>query len=98
MDVKIGPVLKKLLKQQGLSLKELSKASGVPISTLGEWANNRNPRNPIQVKRVSETLGVSMHFLYFGEEDNKEPIQKLLKEELFSGTFEINIRRVNIKE
>lgn len=97
MDLKIGSILKKLLKQQGLSLKDLSKVSGVPTSTLGEWANDRNPRSAIQVKKVSEALGVSMHYLYFGEEDRDEPINKILKEDFFQGTFEISIKRVNLK-
>jgi transcriptional regulator with XRE-family HTH domain len=94
MDIKIGTVLTGLLKDQGWSLNKLSKLSGVPASTLGEWSNNRPPRNPVQVRRVAVTLGVSMHYLYFGIEDSEEPLTKILKEDLFKGTFEITIKRV----
>lgn len=97
VTVKINHTLAKLLKEQNLSLRELSKRSGVPNSTLQEWSSNRSPKNPIQVQKVAQELGVSMHYLIFGEEDKSEPLTKLLKEDVFSGTFEINIRRVRIK-
>jgi hypothetical protein len=31
------------------------------------------------------------------EQNNQEPIQKILKEDFFQGTFEISIKRVKIK-
>lgn len=96
-EIKIGKVLQQLLKERNMSMRELAKASGVPASNLTEWSANRSPKNPIQVKKVAEALGVTMHFLLFGEDDNQEPIQKILKENLFEGTFEISIKRVRIK-
>lgn len=95
--IKIASTLKQLLKERGISLRELSKRSGVPVSTLSEWSSNREPKSPIQTRKVAEALGVSMHFLLFGEDDRQEPLQKLLKEDLFQGTFEISIKRVRIK-
>lgn len=97
MTMKIGVTLQNLLKQQNLSLRELSKRSGVPYTTLQEWTGNRNPKNSIQVRKVANLLGVSMHFLLFGEEDIHEPLTKLLKEDLFSGTFEITIKKVRLR-
>jgi hypothetical protein len=51
----------------------------------------------VQTRKVADALGVSLHFLIFGEEDHQEPLARLLKDELFSGTFEINIKRVRMK-
>jgi transcriptional regulator with XRE-family HTH domain len=97
VTIKIQTTLKQLLTEQNLSLRELAKRSGVPNSTLQEWSSNRSPKNPIQVQKVAQVLGVSMHYLIFGEEDKSEPLTKLLKEDVFSGTYEINIKRVRAK-
>ncbi|MES3036979.1 MAG: helix-turn-helix transcriptional regulator [Bdellovibrionota bacterium] len=96
-EIKIGKVLQLLLKQKNMSMRELAKVSGVPASNLTEWSANRSPKNPVQIKKVAEALGVTMHFLLFGEDDNQEPIQKILKEDFFSGTFEITVKKVKVK-
>jgi len=97
MAIQIGKVLSQLLVNRRLTVKEVSIATGVPASTLVEWKTNRSPRNLEQVREVARLLGVSMHFLLFGEEDRDEPLQRILKEDLFVGTFEITLRRVQIK-
>lgn len=94
MKVQIGPVLKKLLKDRRMTLKEVSIATSVPSSTLSEWLNNRSPKNPEQALKVAQYLEVSLHYLLFGEEDHQEPLTKIMKEDFFSGTFEINIKRI----
>ena len=97
MSVKTGMVLKSIIKERRLTIKEISKGSGVPATTIAEWSNNRTPKNPEQVRLVAQYLGMSVHYLLFGEEDREEPITKLLKEDVFSGTFEISIKRITIK-
>ena len=97
VTVKIGTNLTNLLSSKNLSLRELSRATGVPYTTLQEWTANRTPRNPVQIQKVASYFDVSMHFLLFGQEDKSEPLTKLLKEDLFSGTFEISIKRVKLK-
>ena len=94
MTIKIGPNLKELLEKNNLSLRELSKRTGVPSSTLQEWTINRSPKNPLQVQKVAKELGVSLHYLLFGEEDSLEPLSLITKQDNFSGTFEITIKRV----
>ena len=97
VTIKIQSTLSQLLADQNLSIRELSKRSGVPNSTLQEWSSNRSPKNPVQVQKVASCLGVSMHYLLFGEEDGSEPLAKLMKEDFFSGTFEINIKKLKVK-
>lgn len=96
MKVQIGKTLSSLMEEQHLSVAKLSKKTGVPQSTLREWCLNRSPKNPVQVQKVADCLGVSMHYLYFGEQDKQEPIQKILKEDVFQGTFEITVKKVKI--
>lgn len=97
MNLKIGPVLRSIIEERRLTLKEIAKATSVPASTIAEWSNNRAPKNPVHAQRVANFLGISLHFLLFGEEDHQEPIQKILKEDFFSGTFEISVKRVRVK-
>lgn len=98
MSIKIGTTLKSLLEERRMTLKEVSKATGVPSSTLAEWQNGRAPKNPEQAQKVAKHLGVSLHYFLFGEEDTEEPLHKLMKEDFFSGTFEINIKRIKIQK
>ena len=97
VSIKIKDTIKIQIAKKNWSLRDLSKMSGVPYSTLQEWSSNRTPKNPIQVQKVAQSLDVSIHYLLFGVEDRSEPLTKLLKEDVFSGTFEINIRRVREK-
>ena len=79
------------------TLASIAKGTGVPKSTISEWLNNRSP-NPSQAVKVANHLGVSLHFLLFGKDDAQEPIQKILKEDFFKGTFEITVKRVKIDD
>lgn len=95
VDLKIGKVLKQIMESERHTLTSISKAAGVPKSTISEWLNNRTP-NPTQAVKVANYLGVSLHYLLFGKDDAQEPIQRILKEDFFSGTFEISVKRVKI--
>lgn len=95
-ELKIKFILKELMKLKGETLNSLSKASGVPKSTISDWLSNRTP-NPIQAAKVASTLGISLHHLLFGEEDPQETLQRIMKEDFFNGTFEINIKRIKLK-
>lgn len=95
-DLKINTILKRLMKESGETLISLSKSTGVPKSTISEWLSNRSP-NPVQAVKVANALGVSLHYLLFGEDDAQEAFQKIMKEDFFKGTFEISIKRVKVR-
>lgn len=97
VDLKIGKVLKQFMEKERHTLATISKATGVPKSTISEWLNNRAP-NPTQAVKVANHLGISLHFLLFGKDDAQEPIQRILKEEFFKGTFEITVKRVKLED
>lgn len=100
MELKIGAVLTRLVKEKRMTVKELSKATGIAVSTLHEWSSGRTPRDPVQVKKVADALGVSLNKLLFDEPDLQEAVNltQILKEDVFSGVFQIDIRRVKMKE
>ncbi len=97
VELKIGKVLKQMMAQERHTLATMAKATGIPKSTISEWLSNRSP-NPTQAVKLANHLGVSLHFLLFGRDDSQEPIQKILKEDFFQGTFEISIKRVKLED
>lgn len=81
------------MKEERHTLSSISKATGVPKSTISEWLNNRSP-NPSQAAKVSSYLGVSLYYLLFGEEELMESPSVLKIEDIFQGTFEITIKKI----
>lgn len=96
MEIKIGKVLSRLMKEKRLGLRELARESKVSASTLSEWIGNRRPKDPAQVARVAAVLGVSLHYLLFEIEDPMQrfDLNRVLKDDVFSGAFEITLKRV----
>lgn len=86
------------MESRRITLKAIAKETGVPLSSIAEWKkNNRNPKVE-DASKVADYLGITLSHLLFGQEDKQEPLQKILKEQFFSGVFEINIKRVHIKD
>lgn len=85
------------MKENGETLASISKGTGVPKSTISEWLSNRSP-NPVQAVKVANHLGVSLHYLLFGQDDAQEPLQKIMKEDFFKGTFEITVKKIKMRE
>lgn len=96
MEIKIGTMLRSILRERDLTLKEVSQKCGVSISTLHEWENNRAPKNPIQVAKVAQCLGISLHYLLFGFKDPEEALERIIKNEVFSGVYEISLKKVKV--
>ncbi len=61
-SLKIGTVLKRLMTDDRHTITSISKATGVPKSTISEWLNNRAP-NPVHAAKVAKHLGVSLLLL-----------------------------------
>jgi transcriptional regulator with XRE-family HTH domain len=98
-EIKIGKVLKQMLKEKRLTLKGISKETGIPYSTLHTWQENRQPKDVLKAQKLARYLGISLHELLFDQPDlkeqkNTESIQGL-KEEFFKGTFEITVRKID---
>lgn len=92
-ELKIKDVLKDLMKKRRETLLSVSQNTGVPKSTIADWMTDRTP-NPVQVAKIAKYFNVSLHFLLFGCQD---PQDSAAIEDIFSGRFEIDIRRVRHK-
>jgi transcriptional regulator with XRE-family HTH domain len=54
------------MRDNRISMSKLSKATGIPVSTLSEWSAGRIPRLSKQVLELSKFLGVSIEYLITG--------------------------------
>ena len=98
LEMKLGITITALCKARNWSLARLARESGVPPQTLHHWTVGRKSINPDQVKRLANTLGVSVHFLLFGEADPMEsPAEEILKE-IFSGDVRVTLHRIERKK
>jgi len=100
MSKSFGEQLKLLMEQRNLSAAKLAKAIGCSPKTVLEWVDRggRMPRDPAHIRALCDYFQVSTHQLLFGEDDPRSSIGAFLdKTEIHSGTYELTIKRVNIK-
>ncbi|RME18057.1 MAG: XRE family transcriptional regulator [Bdellovibrio sp.] len=60
--------LKHLMLVRGLKLSDVSKATGIPKSTLSEWTAGREPKISEALLKLAQYLGVSLEELLTGGE------------------------------
>ena len=115
IEFKIAETLTRLAREKGLSLTEISKGvfleSGVrvSVSTLSDWSvkSNRPVRDIRALTALAHYLGVSLHFMIYGREENeqtgKTTQEKSLTENISelwngSGMFEVTLRVSKVKK
>ena len=92
-------MIKSLLHEKRKTLKEVSRETAIPYSTLYTWLENRQPKDILKVQRLSDYFEVSMHKLLFGREDLKqesvsEESFRRMRDEVFKGVFEIVVKKL----
>ncbi len=101
-ELRLGETLQRLMHEHNnMTIKELAYQSGVPAPTLAHFKQNRRPKDLESIQQVADCFGVTIHYLLFGEEEPR--VAKLLKTEnsaldLFSGVFEVTVRRVKKRD
>lgn len=85
--------LKMLLDKRGMSVSHLARMSDVPKQTISDWLTGRKPKSLMSLKRVADTLEVTVDYLCFGEDKPKTAIEEF-KNEINAGVFEVVLRRV----
>lgn len=97
-EIKIGLVLKRLLKAQNRTLKKVSQETGIPYSTLHTWSENRHPRDILKAQQLAHYFGISLNELLFDQpEPRKEELSgqnQTKANDFFKGVFEITIRKI----
>lgn len=60
--------LKDLIKAKNLRLSEISKATGIPKSTLSEWTAGREPKVSENLLKLAQFLEVTLEYLFTGKD------------------------------
>lgn len=91
-------ILAALMKERGLTLKQVAQLADVSISVVQNWLEGKNPHDLKAVARLSKGLGISFKSLLLGEaEVNHRPatISELFEEQQwFDGYAKITINRL----
>lgn len=94
--------LKRIMKERGISQRELSKLTGVKLATLNDWLNNAAPQDLQAVASMAQFLKVDFQFLLLGTYAEKRSPSELNLEEIFeiehdpdfSGLFLLEAKRL----
>ena len=93
-NVKISHSLKTLMKDRKITLKDLSKSTGIPISTLGSYtASEKSTYSADHISSLCTYFDVSADYLLFGKNTEVEALNAILTEELFSGWIKVRVER-----
>lgn len=86
--------LKRLVKKEGITMAQLSRATKIAPQTLNNWVAGQEPRSLEKLKRVSDYFGITLDELCF---DQKRKLPQEIQdydEEINAGVFEVVLRRV----
>lgn len=93
--MELKAILRKIIKEKGLTVVAVSKASKVPVQTLHGWLHGSDPKNIRQLKAVADFLGVDLDYLCFGIRPKSESEKiEMFEDEINAGIFEVVLRRV----
>lgn len=95
--MKLGTMIQKLCKERSWTIAKLAREAGVPVQTIHNWSVAKASVNPDQVKRVSDVLDVSLHYLLYGQNDPHEPRGEEILRELFTGDVRVTLHRIERK-
>lgn len=93
MELKL--VLRKLIKEKGITIVGLSRGSKVAVQTLHGWLQGSDPKSIRQVKAVADYLEVDLDYLCFGIKPKRDADRiEMFENEINAGIFEVVLRRV----
>lgn len=67
VEVKLDVMIKKLCKEQSLTIAELSRRSGVPKQTIHNWTMGQSKCDFIYLYQIANTLKSDINTLIFGK-------------------------------
>jgi transcriptional regulator with XRE-family HTH domain len=93
--VELKTILRKIIKEKGLTVAGLSRATKVPVQTLHGWLQGVEPKSVRQLKAVADFLEVDLDYLCFGIRPKSESNKiERFEDEINAGIFEVVLRRV----
>ena len=91
--LRLHAVLKRLLEDRGISMRELSRATKVPEATMSGYLNGSEPGKLQHVRAISKFFGVPMETLLYGDDDRPPTLDEVFTEGIFEGWLKVKIER-----
>lgn len=91
--IKLKQTLDKLLKDKGISARELSRQTAIPQSTINNFLSGRSTHKPEQIRTLAKFFDTSMEYLLFGEDTRTPTLDEVFTEGLFEGWLKVKIER-----
>ena len=91
--------LRKLMDKRDVTAAKLSKATGIPKSTISEWLQGRQPKFDETILKLARFLNVSPEALLAGEESADEAVEQMLSVasdgfvQIHDGIFRLKIEK-----
>ncbi|WP_415061280.1 helix-turn-helix domain-containing protein [Bdellovibrio sp.] len=93
--MELKSILRKLIKEKGLTVASLSRGTKVPVQTLHGWLHGVEPKSVRQLKIVADYLDVNLDYLCFGIKHKVDyPKIEKFEDEINAGVFEVVLRRI----
>ncbi|MGZ3727511.1 MAG: helix-turn-helix domain-containing protein, partial [Pseudobdellovibrio sp.] len=64
-DMELKTVLKRLIRERGITIAHLSRTTKVPLQTLHGWLQGAEPKSFKQVKVIADYFDVNLDYLCF---------------------------------
>jgi hypothetical protein len=92
--MELKSVLKKLIRERGVTITHVSRSVKVPLQTIHGWLSGSEPKNLRQVKAVADYFEVDLDYLCFGIKpvEEKDPFA-IYKTEIHAGIYEVVLRK-----
>ena len=93
--MELKSVLRRSIREKGLTIAGLARGSKVPVQTLHGWLQGVEPKSIRQLKAVADFLEMDLDYLCFGirPKSDSNKIEKF-ETEINAGIFEVVLRRV----
>ena len=102
MRIRLKENLTRIMAERRLTLAALSKKSGVPRSSLHNWATigSQQKLNILHLRQLCACLEIPLHEMLFDEGDpfEKREVGREILKELFTGDLRVSIHKIERKK
>ena len=91
--VRFKEMLSQLIKEKGVSAREVARTCEIPQSTLNNYLAGRDPQKPEHLLALSKYFKVSIEFLLSGSDERRPTLEDVLTTEVFDGWLRVKIER-----
>lgn len=94
-NIKLGIMLKKLLREKNMSVRKAASEIGIPQATLNSIVNGRIPRRLDYVVKIATYFNLSLDEMLLGKSNQAIDIEKLDFTPFFDGLVRLQIHKIS---